>query len=135
MNRVLKKQSLHLGGPSVTQQHFKEVCDINNVVARYLKQGGIPIPSAEPRYLDLSTAPQDYQSALNTVVAVRGHFDALPAKVRERFNGNPEDFLKFVADPKNRPELVNMGLAEPKAPNPTPPPTNSPPEGNQPLKT
>jgi len=134
MNRVRKTQPIYCGGPSVTQQSFKELCDINNVVARYRDLGGIPVPALPPRYLDLSTAPADYQSALNTVIAVRGHFDALPARVRQRFSGDPVAFLEFVGNPENRPELVAMGLAPQIEGNPTPPPTNSSPEGKQPGK-
>lgn len=47
----------------------------------------------------------------------------LPAKVRSRFENDPQKFLEFCSDPKNRDEAVSLGLimsAPASAPDPDP---------------
>ena len=57
----------------------------------------------------------DYQTALNQVLEDEEAFDALPAKVRARFDNQPVEFLEFCSDEKNHDEMVELGLIDPSS--------------------
>jgi len=88
--------------PSRTQQHFKEECDVNKIMAKYKK--GLPITHlarAAGAYADLTSAP-DYLSAMQTVINAETAFMSLPSEIRKKFNHDPAALLQFIEDPKNR---------------------------------
>lgn len=112
--------------PSMTVQSEAAKCDINNIVARALKDGFVEHVRAsgfdwmsEPG-LDVSQVT-DYQSAMNFVRAAEGKFMELPAKIRNRFHNNPQEFLEWANNPENRDEARYLGLLEPEATPPAPP--------------
>lgn len=95
--------------PTMTQQHFRNECDINWVYSRYVKTGVLPVkPGAF--YGDF-TSSFDYQSALDKINEADDLFMAIPSQIRMRFANDPAAFLKFTSDPANADELVRMGLA------------------------
>lgn len=110
-----------------TVQSEKDSSNINTIVGRFLKNGflgnvrpGAPnVPLRGPGDLpylgmfDLSEFP-DYQEARLIVARARERFDTLPARVRERFKNNVSEFVSFVSDKKNLPEMVVLGLAVPR---------------------
>ena len=92
------------------QQHFKAECDINTIVEKYKKKGVVThVSRFGPRYGMCS--PVDLHNALNVVLEAQQMFDELPARVREKFEGDPEKFLAFVQDEENADEMVELGLA------------------------
>lgn len=98
-------------GPSRTKQAFKDECDINTILGRYKETGRLPdLIKQNPKYGDF-TSPLNYQQSLNTVIQAEEQFQLLPAKIRDRFHNDPKTFLEFTSDPKNLPEMVQMGLA------------------------
>lgn len=95
-----------------TKQSFKDECDINTIMGRYLATGEMPdISGLPPQFLDVSSG-YDFQVMQNQIIEARTLFEALPAGVRSRFANNPAEFLSFVADPANASELVSMGLTK-----------------------
>lgn len=118
------------GGPSLTKQAFKDECDINKIVERHAAQGtldeylGLSFQQRSGQYLDLSESV-DFQTAHNIVQNAQNAFNSLPARVRERFQNDPGQFLEFMSDPKNAEEAVTLGLAE-KVSNPLPEASNAP---------
>ena len=107
--------SLTFSQPSLTQQHFKDECDINNIFNRYRETGFLTDPLARPteqlQYGDFST-PFDYMAAMNTVVRANEAFADLPSHLRKRFNNDPAELLAFVSDESNVDEAVKLGLME-----------------------
>lgn len=105
--------------PSLTKQSFKNECDINQIIRRYIDTGGLSAQNlqgyASGEYGDFSDIP-DYRSALDQVRRAGEAFDTLPAVVRERFQNNVAGFLDFCNDPSNLDELRALGLARPVAP-------------------
>jgi phage internal scaffolding protein len=99
---------------SLTQQQFKEEADINTIVDRFMKTGHLPDPVSMPQYVDYEGI-FDFQSAMNVVRQADENFMRMDAKVRARFNNNPQEFLQFFADPSNAEEAVRLGLAVPQA--------------------
>lgn len=102
--------------PSMTQQQFKDECDINNIISKYQKTGTIThLRRTEGQYLDMSEI-SDYQTSLNKVIEANRLFDELPSEVRLRFGNDPAQFINFCENPeKNYEEGVKLGLFNKKA--------------------
>ena len=49
---------------------------------------------------------------LNTLLEADQAFNPLPAAIRKKFGNDPKQFLEFVHDEKNLPEMAEMGLTE-----------------------
>lgn len=100
--------------PSMTQQQFKQDCDVNYIMDKFRKTGTITHLRKEPgAYLDLLDMP-DYQQSLQTVINAQNSFMELDAETRLRFDNDPGKFLEWLGDPKNEQEQIQMGLRVPK---------------------
>lgn len=106
-------------GEGLTQQHFKDECDINYLIRHFQD-----IPRPEPIYGDVS-AYSDLQSAIDIVNNAEEDFMLLPSEIRDRFANNPVDFYNFANDPNNLEEMYDLGLA-------IRPQKNSSPSSNEP---
>lgn len=106
--------------PSLAIQSAKDECDINCIIDRANRGIQPQFTNLQtPVYGDVSSV-QDYQTALNLITEAQGHFDSLPASVRDRFNNNPATLLKFLNNPQNRKEAESLGLVQPPEPEPAP---------------
>lgn len=105
--------------PSLTRQEFKEDSDINRIIKTFAKTGMVEHQSQyNGQYGEFAAI--DYHEALNTVIEANEMFDTVPSAIRKRFENNPQAFLEFVTDDKNRDEMVDMGLIAPEDPIPDP---------------
>lgn len=99
---------------TMTQQQFKDECDINNIMKRYTKTGEWShLAKKVGRYGDFSNIG-DYQSMLDTVIKAEETFMELPAMLRYRFNNKPGELIEFLNNPENYDEGVKLGLITPK---------------------
>ena len=98
--------------PSLTKQEFTLESDPNYIIDRFVKGGDITLNPRKPQYGDFTNAPSSYHEALNLVREAEQSFMALDAKIRAKFNNDPEEFLQFVGDPANAEQLIELGLAE-----------------------
>lgn len=98
------------GTESRTEQSHKNECDINNIISKY-DRTGLVTHRNEYRGQYGFASQQTFEDAMLVVARAQSMFNDLPAKVRDRFNHDPGQFLKFVQDDKNADELVKMGLA------------------------
>jgi len=99
----------------VTKQSFKDECDINLLMSRYQNTGQLPnLNEKPPQYLDASG--MEFQSAMEFVAGAQTMFQELPSSIRNRFKNDPAEFLDFVSNENNRPELAQMGLLRDGAP-------------------
>lgn len=112
--------------PSLTRQEFRKECDLALTIKRFAKtpEGRLALRNAQgyagnAQFLDVTAIP-DYRTALDTVNRSNASFLALPAIVRRRFDNDAAYFLDFCSDPKNLPELRQMGLAKPEVKAETP---------------
>lgn len=98
------------GGESRTKQSHKDECDINILVARATKSGGV-LPSAQTAasYGDFSNVG-DYQDALDRIIDANEAFAALPSNIRKRFSNDPAELLEFVANADNVSEAIELGI-------------------------
>lgn len=98
-------------GESMTKQCFKEECDINNIVKRYMDTGilGDPFDTRKPVFGDFSDVP-DFHEAQGVIAKAFEQFADLPAEVRDRFANNPAQLMEFLDNPANRDEAIKLGL-------------------------
>lgn len=103
------ESGLHCEDASLAQQHFKDECDINNILRQFNITGLLPEAPLSPRYGDF-TGIGDYHTALNQVIAAEDEFMTLPATMRARFDNDPAKLIEFLSDNKNKDEAISLGL-------------------------
>jgi len=111
MALVSQESGLECKDPSLAQQHMKDECDINMIVERFGVTGSLPVAPIEPSYGDFSGVT-DYHSALNAIRASDEAFMALPAKIRAKFDHDPNALLNFLQNEDNRDEAIEIGLID-----------------------
>ena len=107
------ESGLHCEDASLAQQHFKDECDINNILRQFNITGLLPEAPLSPRYGDF-TGIGDYHTALNQVIAAEDEFMSLPAAIRARFQNDPALLIDFLDNEENRQEAEKLGLVNPK---------------------
>jgi len=110
-----------VGSKRLTEQHHKHKCCIHRIAADALR--GLPVDhlsKVAASFDDFSTAPVDFQDAMNRLAEAQQTFDSLPAHLRQLTGNRVESFVNFVSDPKNLPTLLEHGLAT-RRPSPPPP--------------
>lgn len=126
--RLVPRRPSNTVGESMTQQNFKDECDVNNIMRKFEKTGMVShVNSVQGTYADYTDMPQSYHEALEQVQSAHDMFMTIPAKIRAEFNNDPGEFLAFVEDPANADKLRDMGLAKAK-PEPVPDPPKADPE-------
>lgn len=98
--------------PSMTQQEHEAELEINNVMARYVKTGYLPLKQIAPMYLDLSVG-LDFDTLQDKVLKARELFIDLPIEVRDEFR-TADELLKAFHDPKGQARLRRLGVLETK---------------------
>lgn len=104
------------------QSHAKE-CDINQIMAKFQKTGIVThLANYQGQYGDITS--MDFKEAMDTVVRAQGMFDDLPSSIRNRFANDPTQFMDFIQNPTNDPQIeaeaVELGLKQPKETIPVP---------------
>lgn len=111
-NKVSDETGLSCPEPTLAQQSFKDDADINIILERFNVTGELPANVREPQYIDLLDSPVDYKQAMDVVMNAQSAFNALPARLRSRFDNDPAKFVDFVNDDKNRNEAMELGLLD-----------------------
>lgn len=96
-------------GESLTVQSQAEDADLNVLMDRFGITGRMPENIRLPEYGDFSHVT-DYRSALEAVRDAHENFMEIPAKVRARFDNDPQQYMDFVANPNNIPEMRELGI-------------------------
>ena len=108
-----KRVLLHTNGTSKVQQHLKEECDLDKMLEKYKRTGQIKVRQ-NPMFEDFSNL-SSFHEAQNALIAAKNAFLEVPAKVRQRFDNDPQKMIDFLADQKNLAEAIDLGLIEEKA--------------------
>jgi phage internal scaffolding protein len=107
-----KKYVFKTSGESLTQQHFKEECDVINIIKKHDRNGIIEhVQRGQARYGDFSEVA-DYREALDLVRDAQDEFMTIPSDIRKKFDNDPGKFYEFVSNPDNKEELKTMGFIE-----------------------
>lgn len=124
-----KASGLHCMDKTLAQQQFRDESDINVLFGRYLESGEMPQVLNGLTYGNFEGI-YDFQTAMNAVRTAEGLFMQLPARLKNRFDNNPQKLLDFMADDENRAEAEFLGLVN-KEPINEPGNPESPPSGTQ----
>lgn len=101
------------GQTSKVRQSEKDNCDINKIMERFNRTGQLPqVKQIPPRYGD--AIPVDYATALNIVKESKDSFNQLPAKARQYFGHDPQNFMIALQDtsPENTKKLLELGILQ-----------------------
>lgn len=112
-------KGLEFHEPSLTQQQFKDECEIESLLkAHNLSQvmGIVNNHDRQPLYADVTDIP-DFHDAQNHVARATEYFEGLPSDVRSRFNNSLSEFLTTLNNPDAREALTEMGVFKKAADN------------------
>lgn len=103
--------------PSMTEQYHRSEVNINDIIARYNRQGilGTPTQVREMFFGDFSSAPDRLEYELS-ISDAKEKFMALPAKTRAAFENDPYKMLQEL-DSGNLQKFIDLGMM--KAPEPS----------------
>lgn len=104
-------------GDSPVQQGEGPSTDINRMVANAKgRNTDLPAGSRAPQWGDFSDV--DFMDAQNMILQVKTSFLELPSRIRNLFDNDPAQVIRFVNDPDNRDKAIQLGLAVPPIPVP-----------------
>lgn len=111
MRNYLARESVptEVVGPSRTKQSFKDECDVNVVVRKYVRGEAVQPNLREPVYGDFTLAT-DLQSALELVADATEVFEELPSAVRKAAGNSMVQLLAMLATEDGAQALVDAGL-------------------------
>lgn len=97
----------------MTQQHFRDECDLNKIVQRALQTGDMTIFTTQQRgeFYDASVV-SDYADAMAMIDDVNDDFSSLPSAVRAQFGNDVSKYVEWMSDPANWEKAVELGLLE-----------------------
>lgn len=102
-----------LDSENIVQQNAKQSCDINSILAKYMKTGVLEhVKSHAPVYADVSNI--DYRGAYDSVLRAESAFNALPSSLRKKLDNDPARFVDWMIDSSLDVELKReYGLLNP----------------------
>lgn len=112
----------------MTKQSFRDGTKVDRILKKYAALGvdpndvGMFQQSVAGMEFGIADTTYDYQYQLNKINEVKENFARLPSRIREKFRNDPGRMLRFMSDPKNVAECVELGLfrKDPEAPPPVP---------------
>lgn len=119
--RHVRLPEVRVPDPVCTSQEFKDDCNPNVIIERFTKHGTLPDGSSRPPLEGDFSSVGSFDDAMNLVISAQSQFDALPSKIRSRFDNDPRELIRFMSDASNETEAVSLGLVAPKLqPDPAP---------------
>lgn len=119
---VSDETALYCKDPSRTKQEFAADADINTIIERFGIGYDMPLNTTPPASGDFTNIP-DFRGAVDIVRQAQEVFNALPAKIRSRFENDAAKYIDFFEDPDNYDEARKLGLVKPRQEVETPPET------------
>lgn len=98
--------------PSLTDQSYKEDCDTNTIIKKFLKTGQVThVAKMAGQFADVSAVP-DFHTAMSRVKEAEYAFMQLPSQLRAKHGNDVSKMIDWINDPKNKDEAVELGLRE-----------------------
>nr|QJB20699.1 MAG: internal scaffolding protein [Microvirus sp.] len=105
-----RKFAVTTTGESLTQQQFKEECDVNNILSKYRRTGMVShLAKHQGNFGDFSSV-EDYQNTLDKLMTAQRSFESLPSELRSKFENDPAKLIAFLDDKQNDEEAIKLGL-------------------------
>lgn len=105
-----KRTCLTSKKPSLTDESFRDECDITLMIERYRKNK-IPPKTVSVSY-GYSPTPEDMQNAQLMLAEVKSSFEALPSDIRDEFKNDVSAYLDYISDEKNLKDIYERGLVD-----------------------
>lgn len=99
---------------SMTEQHHLPELDINAIAESAIRTGVLGDPHRHytfGQYADVSDVDSFLAMQIKSREAEEA-FQALPSRIRDRFQNSPDKLLAFLEDSNNRAEAEKLGLIE-----------------------
>nr|QJB20474.1 MAG: internal scaffolding protein [Microvirus sp.] len=114
-HELRRRVTVDCSSPILTDQSYKNACDINVIMEQYAKTGLLAHQtSKEPQYLDNTLVPS-LEVAFDIVSAASEAFFSLPPDVRKLMDNDPSQMENFVSNDENAEILKKHGLIISKA--------------------
>lgn len=102
--------SIDCSSPILTDQSYKNECDINVIMANYAKTGLMShVTTLQPHYTDNTIIPS-LEAAYDIVNAAENAFFELPPDIRKLMDNDPSQLENFIANPDNVQILLKNGI-------------------------
>lgn len=119
---------------SLTQQQFKDECDMNRIVKNALR-GVAPRFQTQgvPQYGEFADIPVDLTEVYNVVARAEESFNTLPAGLRAELGNDPSRFNELTREQAERYKLLKAHQEPPMSDDPPPasPPPKAAPKAGQ----
>ena len=127
MNRPYPRRSQDFSANGKTQQHFKESCDVNNIVAHFTQTGIDPHADRIGKQKFGYASSQSFSEALRATAEINSAFAELPSATRAHFQNDPASWLDAQLTPEAPSEEITPPES-PQEPSTAPTPTPDTPE-------
>lgn len=113
--KAKKKYYVPKWGPSRTKQSFKDATDINKIIKKAQRQGGLAHVQKYDKAVYGEFEGYDLLEAYQKVDRAQEIFDDLPSEVKNEFDHDALKFAGFASDPANIDRLGELipAIAEP----------------------
>lgn len=109
-NHTRRRITLDCSEPQLTDQSYKNQCDINIIMEQYKKTGLLPQQTTlQPKYTDNTIIPT-LEDAFNITNAAIDAFNSLPPDIRRLMDNNPAQLELFIQNPENEYVLKKHGI-------------------------
>lgn len=96
--------------PSKTDQQYKEDCDTNTILQKFMRTGQVThLAKSQGSFQDVSEI-KDLAESLQLVKDAESNFLKYPSKLRKKFNNNIHEMINWLNDPENTEEAIELGL-------------------------
>lgn len=96
-NKPIRPFAQDFSGDGRTQQHFKQSCDVNNIVAHYTATGIDPYADRAAKQIFGFASSQTFEEALRATAEVNSAFASLPSDTRSEFANSPSAWLDHLS--------------------------------------
>jgi len=103
---------LHTGTATRVEQCHQENTNINKIVARYRRSGGLP-EAPEGNYGD-TTDVGEYYDVVTKLREARESFENLPSQIKDSF-ATPEEFMEYVSQQESNANIRAENAAKDRA--------------------
>lgn len=98
--------------PSMTDQQYKDDCDVNTIIERAKRSGQVShLAKLQGQFADVSEI-DDLHSGMIKLQHAQEAFAKLPLAVKRRFGYDMRSLLEFMDDPSNLEEAAKLGLVK-----------------------
>lgn len=86
----------------MTDQSFKDSCDVNNIIAKYIQTGIDPVPGKKEQNFGFASA-KTYTESAQAMAEINSAFAELPSDERTAHSNDPAAWLDSLIAPAGDP--------------------------------